>query len=195
MKAIVQDTYGTPEVLELREIAQPQIGERQVLVRVRAAGVNIADWALMSGLPLMARPAPLYGLRKPNNGVRGTDVAGIVEAVGAGVTAVQARRRGVRRVHRLVRRVRRRIRGRAGAEAGQPDLRAGRHGSDGGPRGPPSHPRPRQGPCRTGGPDQRGVRRHRHVRRPDREGARRRGHGGRAALGTSSSFARSGPTT
>ena len=86
MKAVVQDTYGSAEVLGLRDIAKPDIGDHDVLVRVRAAGVNIADWAIMSGLPFIARPAPLYGLRKPNNGVRGTDVAGVVEAVGRGVT-------------------------------------------------------------------------------------------------------------
>jgi NADPH:quinone reductase-like Zn-dependent oxidoreductase len=51
---------------------------------VRAAGVNIADWAVMSGLPYIARP--IYGIRKPKNPVRGTDVAGTVEAVGPGVT-------------------------------------------------------------------------------------------------------------
>src|SRR2546423_10443924 len=73
MKAIVQDRYGTSEVLELREIAKPEIGEGDVLVRVRAAGVNPGDWAIMGGLPYIARP--VYGLRKPKNRVRGTDVA------------------------------------------------------------------------------------------------------------------------
>jgi len=84
MKAMVQDTYGSAEVLELRDIDKPEIGDDQVLVRVRAAGVNPADWAVMSGLPYIARP--VYGLRKPKNAVRGTDVAGQVEAVGPGVT-------------------------------------------------------------------------------------------------------------
>jgi NADPH:quinone reductase-like Zn-dependent oxidoreductase len=84
MKAIVQDNYGSPAVLELREVAKPEIGVQDVLIRVRAAGVNIADWAIMSGLPYVARP--VYGLRKPRTVVRGTDVAGIVETVGAGVT-------------------------------------------------------------------------------------------------------------
>ncbi|HEY5277170.1 MAG TPA: alcohol dehydrogenase catalytic domain-containing protein, partial [Coriobacteriia bacterium] len=84
MKAMVQDRYGAAEVLELREIVKPQIGDSEVLIRVRAAGVNIADWAVMSGLPYIARP--VYGLRKPKNIVRGTDVAGTVEAVGSGVT-------------------------------------------------------------------------------------------------------------
>src|SRR3989454_10200388 len=84
MKAIVQDKYGTSEVLELQDIATPEIGESDVLVRVRAAGANPGDWAIMGGLPYIARP--VYGLRKPKNRVRGTDVAGQVEAIGASVT-------------------------------------------------------------------------------------------------------------
>src|SRR3989440_11717158 len=84
MKAIVQDTYGTSEVLDLRDIAKPEVGEGDVLVRVRAAGVNPGDWAIMGGLPYIARP--VYGMGKPKNRVRGTDVAGQVEAVGASVT-------------------------------------------------------------------------------------------------------------
>jgi len=86
MKAIVQDTYGSVDVLQLRDIAKPTIGEHAVLIRVRAAGVNPADWAIMGGLPYIARPAPMYGLRTPKNPVRGTDVAGRVEAVGSAVT-------------------------------------------------------------------------------------------------------------
>jgi NADPH:quinone reductase-like Zn-dependent oxidoreductase len=84
MKAIVQQKYGSSDGLELRDIEKPEIGDGDVLVRVRAAGVNPADWAIMSGLPYIARP--LYGLRKPKNPVRGTDVAGEVEAVGRSVT-------------------------------------------------------------------------------------------------------------
>ena len=84
MKAITQDTYGSPEVLALREIDRPENGPGEVLVRVIAAGVNPADWAVMSGLPYIARP--IYGLPRPKTPVRGTDVAGIVEAVGADVT-------------------------------------------------------------------------------------------------------------
>src|SRR5437899_1342723 len=84
MKAIVQDRYGTSEVLRIRDIAKPEIGDGDVLVRVRAAGVNPGDWAIMGGLPYIARP--VYGLRKPKNRVRGTDVAGQVEAVGSSVT-------------------------------------------------------------------------------------------------------------
>jgi NADPH:quinone reductase-like Zn-dependent oxidoreductase len=84
MKAIVQDVYGSADVLELGEIDTPTIGDSEVLIRVRAAGVNVADWAIVSGLPYIARP--MYGLGKPTNRVRGTDVAGVVEAVGATVT-------------------------------------------------------------------------------------------------------------
>ncbi len=84
MQAIVQENYGSGEALELREIERPEVGEHEVLVRVRAAGVNPADWAVMSGLPYIARP--VYGLRRPKVGVRGTDVAGHVAAIGSGVT-------------------------------------------------------------------------------------------------------------
>src|ERR1700687_5070510 len=81
---MVQDRYGSPETLELREIAKPVPGEHDVLIQVRAAGVNIADWAIMSGLPYIARP--VYGLRRPKNGIRGVDVAGVVEGGGSAVT-------------------------------------------------------------------------------------------------------------
>jgi NADPH:quinone reductase-like Zn-dependent oxidoreductase len=87
MKAIVQDAYGTSEVLELRDIDKPEVGDGDVLVRVRAAAVNPGDWAIMRGLPYIARP--VYGLRTPKNGVRGTDVAGEVETVGTSVTRFQ----------------------------------------------------------------------------------------------------------
>src|SRR3984893_8666009 len=84
MKAIVQDKHGSSDVLELRDIERPKVGDGEVLVRVRAAAVNPGDWAIMSGLPYIARP--VYGLRKPKNAVRGTDLAGEVEAVGTSVT-------------------------------------------------------------------------------------------------------------
>ncbi|KOX18794.1 NADPH:quinone reductase [Saccharothrix sp. NRRL B-16348] len=86
MKAIVQDRYGEPDdVLEFREVDRPEPGERQVLVRVHAAGVNIADWFIMTGIPYVIRLAG-YGVRTPKRSVPGTDVAGVVEAVGAAVT-------------------------------------------------------------------------------------------------------------
>jgi NADPH:quinone reductase-like Zn-dependent oxidoreductase len=84
VKAITQDRYGSAAVLESGDLEMPEIGDDQVLLRVHAAGVNPADWAIMSGLPYIARP--VYGLRRPKTGVRGTDVAGTVEAVGSSVT-------------------------------------------------------------------------------------------------------------
>jgi NADPH:quinone reductase-like Zn-dependent oxidoreductase len=87
MMAIVQGEYGSPDVLEFRDVDKPEITEEEVLVRVRAAGVNPGDWAIMNGLPYIARP--VYGMGKPKNAVRGTDVAGTVEAVGAGVRRFQ----------------------------------------------------------------------------------------------------------
>jgi len=84
MKAIVQEGYGSPDILQFRDIDKPAIGASEVLVRVRAAGVNPADWAIVGGLPYIARP--VYGMGKPKKRVRGTDVAGEVEAVGASVT-------------------------------------------------------------------------------------------------------------
>src|SRR5512136_2281626 len=86
MKAMVHDTYGPPEVLALREIARPAFGDDQVLVRVRAAAVNPPDWAGVHGVPYIVRTA--FGLRRPRIGVRGTDMAGTVEAVGDGVTSL-----------------------------------------------------------------------------------------------------------
>ena len=84
MKAIVQDRYGSVDVLETRDVDKPVIGDHEVLVRVHAASVHIGDWVLMTGSPFVMRFAT--GLRKPKNAVPGTDVAGTVEAVGKGVT-------------------------------------------------------------------------------------------------------------
>jgi NADPH:quinone reductase-like Zn-dependent oxidoreductase len=90
MKAIVQDRYGGPEVLEFREIDQPVPTDNQVVVQVRAAGVHRGDWHIMTGLPYMIRlVVPTLGLRKPKVPVLGMDVAGRVEAVGAQVTRFQ----------------------------------------------------------------------------------------------------------
>jgi NADPH:quinone reductase-like Zn-dependent oxidoreductase len=83
MKAIVQDTYGSAEVLHTREIPKPTVGDGEVLVRVYAASVHVGDWIVMTGSPFVMRMAT--GLRKPRNPVPGTDIAGTVEAVGADV--------------------------------------------------------------------------------------------------------------
>jgi NADPH:quinone reductase-like Zn-dependent oxidoreductase len=84
MKAIVQGRYGGPEALSLGEVDRPGIGPKDVLVRVHAASIHVGDWVLMTGSPVLMRFAT--GLRKPRNPVPGTDVAGIVEAIGKDVT-------------------------------------------------------------------------------------------------------------
>jgi 2-desacetyl-2-hydroxyethyl bacteriochlorophyllide A dehydrogenase len=85
MKAIVQDTYGPADVLELRDISKPEVGDNEVLVRVQAAGVERGVWHLMTGKAYLIRLVG-YGIRKPKNPVRGREVAGRVEAVGKDVT-------------------------------------------------------------------------------------------------------------
>jgi NADPH:quinone reductase-like Zn-dependent oxidoreductase len=88
MKAIVRDKYGSPDVLELRDIDKPEIADEEVLVRVHAAGVGRDVWHVMTGLPYPIRLAG-YGLRAPKNPVIGSDVAGVVEAVGKNVSRFQ----------------------------------------------------------------------------------------------------------
>jgi NADPH:quinone reductase-like Zn-dependent oxidoreductase len=85
MKAIAQDTYGSADGLELRDIVRPVIGDDELLVRVHAAGVDRGVWHVMTGLPYPIRLAG-YGLRAPKNPVPGMDLAGTVEAVGHEVT-------------------------------------------------------------------------------------------------------------
>lgn len=84
MKAIVQDKYGPPDVLELREIETPAIGDREVLVRVVAAGLHAGDCFTVRGSPFPVRLAT--GLTRPRPGVPGYDLAGRVEAIGGRVT-------------------------------------------------------------------------------------------------------------
>jgi NADPH:quinone reductase-like Zn-dependent oxidoreductase len=85
MRAVGHDTYGPPEeVLGLREVPRPVVGENRVLVRVRAAGVDMGVWHFTAGMPLVGRLG--FGLRAPRSRVRGMDLAGVVEAVGAKVS-------------------------------------------------------------------------------------------------------------
>jgi NADPH:quinone reductase-like Zn-dependent oxidoreductase len=85
MKAITQETYGPADVLALTDIDVPAYGDDEVLIRVKAAGVDPGVWHLMTGRPYLVR-AMGFGLRAPKVRVRGRDVAGVVEAVGARVT-------------------------------------------------------------------------------------------------------------
>ena len=87
MKAVTHDVYGSPDVLHLEEIDLPKVKEDEVLVKVKAAGVNWADWSAVSGFPMVMRLG--YGLRAPRKGLRGSDLAGVVDAVGAKVTGFQ----------------------------------------------------------------------------------------------------------
>jgi NADPH:quinone reductase-like Zn-dependent oxidoreductase len=88
MKAIVQDAYGPADVLALRDIDRPEAGDGEVLVRVHAAGVDRGAWHLMTGLPYPIRLAGV-GFRAPKNKVPGSEVAGLVEAVGKDVTRLR----------------------------------------------------------------------------------------------------------
>ena len=84
MKAAVQHEYGDPtRVFSVERVEVPAIETDEVLVQVAAAGVNWADWSMTMGTPYLMRLG--YGLRAPRNGIRGTDVAGVVVEVGDGV--------------------------------------------------------------------------------------------------------------
>src|SRR3954467_8508078 len=114
MRAALLTGYGS---LVISEVQRPEPGDGQVLVRVRAASLNAVDWYGFSGRPYAARL--MMGLRGPKSRDLGSDFAGVVEEVGAGVDDFCARRRGVRLRRRGVRGVRRRRR-RSRAEAGGP---------------------------------------------------------------------------
>jgi NADPH:quinone reductase-like Zn-dependent oxidoreductase len=85
MKAITQDRYGSTDVLEFKDVAQPRVGEKDVLVQVKAAGVDIGAWHVMAGKPYLLRVIG-FGLRRPSVPGPGRDIAGVVKAVGTGVT-------------------------------------------------------------------------------------------------------------
>jgi NADPH:quinone reductase-like Zn-dependent oxidoreductase len=88
VKAIVQDVYGSADVLQLREVPKPAPSADEVLIRVHAAGVDQGVWHLMTGMPYLVRLFG-FGLTKPKVPVRGREVAGVVEAIGAAVTRFQ----------------------------------------------------------------------------------------------------------
>lgn len=88
MKAIVRSRYGSADVLELRDVETPSPGDGEVLLRVRAAGLDRGAWHIMAGMPYLMRIAG-FGVRSPKAAGLGSDVAGVVEEVGAGVTGLR----------------------------------------------------------------------------------------------------------
>lgn len=91
MRALVQDVYGTSEVLRLEDVDRPKPAADEVLVRIVAASVNAADWHIMRGEPRVARvmDRSIFGRKAPRERIRGRDFAGTIEAIGAAVTAWQ----------------------------------------------------------------------------------------------------------
>ena len=85
MKAIVQTKYGAPDDLELRDVAEPTVGDDEVLVRVHAASLHPDVWHVVTGHPFVLRLMGA-GLAKPKNPIPGTDMAGVVESAGGNVT-------------------------------------------------------------------------------------------------------------
>ena len=85
MQAIVQDSYGSVDVLKHTQVARPEIADHEVLVRVHAAGLDRGTWHMMAGKPYLMRIIG-FGFRRPKNRVSGIDVAGTVAAVGSAVT-------------------------------------------------------------------------------------------------------------
>ncbi|GAA1890822.1 NAD(P)-dependent alcohol dehydrogenase [Asanoa iriomotensis] len=85
MKALVYDAYGPPESLRFEEVERPVPRGDEVLVKVRAVGLNASDWETLTGRPLYAR---VGGPRRPRHRTLGSDIAGVVEAIGPAVTTV-----------------------------------------------------------------------------------------------------------
>src|SRR5215470_6804209 len=87
VKAVVYERYGSPDVLELREVATPTPEDDEVLIRVHAVSINDWDWGLLQGTSFVNRL--LYGLLRPKKTILGSDVAGRIEAVGRDVKRFQ----------------------------------------------------------------------------------------------------------
>lgn len=86
MKAVVYERYGQPDVLHVEDVPMPSPGAGQVLVKVAATSVNLSDWECLVGSPAYAR---IGGLRRPARRTLGSDIAGVIEQVGRGVTRFQ----------------------------------------------------------------------------------------------------------
>ncbi len=174
MRAIVQDTYGSVDVLRLAQVARPQIADDEVLVAVHAAGLDRGTWHMMTGQPYLMRIIG-FGFRGPKNRVPGLDVAGTVVAVGSSVTrfspgdevfgisrgsfAEYAAAHEDKLAHKPA--------NLTFEQAAVVPISAG--------TALQALPTP-AGSSRTAGADHRRVRRRRHLRRAARQGLRRRGH-------------------
>ena len=86
MKAVVYTKYGSPDVLQLKEVEKPTPKDDEILIKVHAASVNASDWEFLTGKPLYTR---IWGLLKPKYKILGSDIAGRVEAVGKNVKQFQ----------------------------------------------------------------------------------------------------------
>ena len=86
MRAVVYDRYGPPEMLRIEDVPMPTPGAGQVLVRVAATSINLSDWETLLGTPAYSR---IGGMRTPRRRILGSDIAGRVEAIGDGVTALE----------------------------------------------------------------------------------------------------------
>ncbi|NDR58665.1 NAD(P)-dependent alcohol dehydrogenase [Pseudoruegeria sp. M32A2M] len=91
MKAVVQDRYGGPEVLQLADIATPEPGRGQIRVKVSACAVNLSDWEHLTGSPLWVRP--IAGIFRPKVNVLGSDIVGLVDKLGEGETGFRTGQR------------------------------------------------------------------------------------------------------
>ena len=83
MKAVIYDRYGGPDVLRVEDVPVPTPAASQVRVRIRATSINLSDWESLTGSPAYAG---IGGLRRPSHRILGSDIAGVVEEVGDGVT-------------------------------------------------------------------------------------------------------------
>ena len=88
MRAVVRDTYGPADLLQVRDVGRPRVAGNEVLVQVRAAGLDRGAWHIMTGQPYLMRIAG-FGLRRPKDPGLGAELAGVVEAVGAEVTGLE----------------------------------------------------------------------------------------------------------
>lgn len=83
MQAVVADRYGSPEVLELKDVAIPILKDNEVLIKIRAVSLNAADWHVLGADPFLVRL--MFGLTKPKITILGADVAGTIEEIGKNV--------------------------------------------------------------------------------------------------------------